>query len=275
MPTSTRSGPVDLYRGLASPRRNGSGPSATAGARRCGSRPTSRSTCRQVILTWAPSPRARDIMTYSRLIAPEFGLPMDDIISSTPYAGYAVRLWLLRQPDLGGRRPSWPRQGSRERVPQRGPPARGLTHIEVFGTSTTSRVRPTRRRPSRSRLRARPRVQSARRHGALPRRDRLPRHPELHVAVRDPHRPRGDRRGDRRVDLERYIAVATRQEDQPDDRRRAAPRRHRAGRRPGPLGGGRLRRDGQLLSGSMLDYALPRAAWLPLSSSTRRSRRRP
>ena len=35
-------------------------------------------------------------------------------------------------------------------------------------------------------------------HGAVPRRDRVPRHAELHLAVRDAHRDRRDRRGDRR-----------------------------------------------------------------------------
>ena len=35
-------------------------------------------------------------------------------------------------------------------------------------------------------------------HGAVPRRDGLPRHAELHVPVRDAHRDRRDRRGDRR-----------------------------------------------------------------------------
>ena len=77
-------------------------------------------------------------------------------------------------------------------------------------------------------------------------------------------RPRPLRRGRRR-----------RQEDQPDDRGRAAPRRHRPGRRPGALGGGGLRRRRPAAVG--LDARLRAAARVVASrasSSTRRSRPR-
>ena len=81
------------------------------------------------------------------------------------------------------------------------------------------------------------------RDGAVPRRDGLLRHAELHLAVRDPHRDRRGRRGDRRGRAQALRrGRRRRQEDQPDDRRRPAPRRHRPGRRPGALGDGRLRR---------------------------------
>ena len=79
-----------------------------------------------------------------------------------------------------------------------------------------------------------------------------------------PRRPRAVRRGRRRG-----------QEDQPDDRRWAAPRRHRPGGRPGALGGRRLRRRRPAPDG--LDDRLRAAARLVAarrSSSTRRSRRR-
>ena len=52
---------------------------------------------------------------------------------------------------------------------------------------------------------------------------------------------------------------------QPHDRRRPDPRRHRAGRRPGALGAGALRRRtaASSLSGSLMDYCVPRADQLP------------
>ena len=55
-----------------------------------------------------------------------------------------------------------------------------------------------------------------------------------------------------------------RQRDQPDARRRPGPRRHRPGHRPGAVRGGRLRRDGQLLTGTLMDYAMPTAEQLPV-----------
>ncbi len=69
--------------------------------------------------------------------------------------------------------------------------------------------------------------------------------PNCTVAVRDAHRHRRDRRGDR-LGRARPLRRGRRcrQEDQPDDRRWAAPRRHRPGRRPGALGGRHLRRPG-------------------------------
>ena len=118
------------------------------------------------------------------------------------------------------------------------------------------------------RLRARSRVQPAGRHGALSRRDRLPRHAELHVAVRDPHRPRRGRRGHRRGRPQALRRRRRRrQEDQPADRRRSAPRRDRPGRRPGAVGGSGLRRrrpaavrhDARLRPAARLVAATPRA----------------
>ena len=126
------------------------------------------------------------------------------------------------------------------------------------------------------RLRARPRVRPAGRHGAVPRRDGLPRHAELHVAVRDAHRDRRDRRGDRQGrprPLRR--GRRRRQEDQPDDRGRPAPRRDRPGRRPGALGGRHLRRRRPAPDRARCSTTRcrgPRGS--RTSSSTRRSRRR-
>ena len=61
--------------------------------------------------------------------------------------------------------------------------------------------------------------------------------------VRHAHRHRRGRRGDRARRAVRYVAVDdVRQDDQPADRRRPDPRRHRPGHRPGAVGGRRLRR---------------------------------
>ena len=130
-------------------------------------------------------------------------------------------------------------------APLRRPHARGdADDIEIDGAEYRVKGSPdkVKTHPG-DRVRARPRVRRARGHGAVPRRDGLLRHAELHLAVRDAHRGRRDRRGDRRGrprPLRR--GRRRRQEDQPDDRRRPAPRRHRPGRRPGALGGGDLQR---------------------------------
>ena len=118
------------------------------------------------------------------------------------HPGHAVRLRLVRQPDCHGRR----RGGSQGRWqdPREGPP---LRRAHARGLRRRHRGR-GRRVPGQGlarqeedhpgdRLRDRPWVQPAGGHGAVPRRDRLPRHPELHLAVRDPHRGGRDRRGDR------------------------------------------------------------------------------
>ena len=164
------------------------------------------------------------------------------------HAGHAVRLRLVRQPDLerGQHRGDQGRGQDQGQGPAvRGPHARGVARRHRDRRRRVPRQGLARQDedPPGDRLRARPRVRRARGHGAVPRRDRLPRHAELHVPVRDPHRRRRDRRGDRQG---RPRALRRRrrrrQEDQPDDRRRPAPRRHRPGRRPGALGAGHLQR---------------------------------
>ena len=164
------------------------------------------------------------------------------------HAGHAVRLRHVRQPDLerGQHRGDQGRGQDQGQGPAlRRPHARGLARRHRGRRRRVPRQGLARQDedPPGDRLRARPRVRRARRHGAVPRRDRLPRHPELHVPVRDAHRRGGDRRGDRQG---RPRALPRgrrrRQEDQPDDRRRSAARRHRPGRRPGALGAGHLQR---------------------------------
>ena len=51
---------------------------------------------------------------------------------------------------------------------------------------------------------------------------------------------------------------------QSDDRRRPAPRRRGAGHRPGADGTAVYDKEGQLLTGSFMDYAMPRAADVPM-----------
>ena len=187
--------------------------------------------------------------TYAQIISHELGIPMEDIVvqhsdtQGTPfgYGSYGsrtsnvgtgaalkaaakirekARRYAAHMLEASARR----HRGRRRRVP-----GQGLAGEEEDDPG--------------DRVRARPRVRHPRGHGALPRRDRLPRHAELHVPVRDAHRDRRGRRGDRRRrprPLRR--GRRRRQEDQPDDRRRPAPRRHRPGHRPGAVGGRRLRR---------------------------------
>ena len=105
----------------------------------------------------------------------------------------------------------------------------------------------------------------ARGHGAVSRRDGVPRHPQLHVAVRDPHRDRRDRRGDRATSTSiRYVAV--------DDVGKKINPMIVDGQLHGGIAQGVGQAlwesaiygdDGQLLTGSMMDYAVPRASWFP------------
>ena len=131
------------------------------------------------------------------------------------HAGHAVRLRLVRQPDVVGRHDGGD-QGRRQDQGQ-GPP---LRRPHARGVARRHRGR-RRRVPGQGlarqeeddpgdRLRARPRRSTLPDgHGAVPRRDRLLRHAELHVAVRDAHRDRRDRRGDRRGRPRRATSPST------------------------------------------------------------------
>jgi carbon-monoxide dehydrogenase large subunit len=66
-----------------------------------------------------------------------------------------------------------------------------------------------------------------------------------------------------------------RQHHQPDDRRRPGARRHGPGHRPGAAGKRVYDKNGQLLTGSYMDYAMPRADDLPSSRSTPKARPAP
>ena len=98
----------------------------------------------------------------------------------------------------------------------------------------------------------------AERRAALHHRARLPR--QRRRRLRGGDRP-GDRGGRHRPLRHR---LRHRPDHQSDARRGAAPRRRRPGPRPGGAGADRLRPgDGQTLTGSLMDYAIPRADDLP------------
>ena len=210
--------------------------------------------------------------TYAQVIAHELGIPMEDIVvqhsdtQGTPfgYGSYGSRTVVGRDDrrDQGGR------QDPGEGPPLRRPHARGVAgrhrdrrrQLLRQGLARTRRRR-SRRSPSRSTSRSTRRrawSRTSTRRPTTTRRTAPGRSGPTSRSSRSTRRPASVelvplRRGRRR-----------RQEDQPDDRRRPAPRRHRPGRRPGALGAARSTSDdGQLLSGSMLDYALPRASCFP------------
>ena len=226
----------------------------------------------KVVLTMGTQPQGQGHeTTYSQIIASELGLA--DGRHHRPalgHPGHAVRLRLVRQPDLVGRqhgRDQGGRQGPREGPALRRPHARGVgrRHRGRSATSTGSRARPRRRRPSR---RSPSRSTSG---SACPRAwSRTSTRPPTTTRRTAPGRSGPTSRSSRstrrpgKVDLVRYVAV--------DD----------VGKKINPmivdgqLHGGIVQGvgqalweeavygdDGQLLSGSMLDYALPRASWLP------------
>ena len=220
--------------------------------------------------------------TYSQVVASELGIPMEDIVVQhsdtlgTPfgYGSYGSRtssVGMTAAIKAAGKIKEKARKYAAHMLEA------SPDDIEIVGSGVPGQghARQEEDAPG-DRLRARPRVRRARGHGAVSRRDGLPRHAELHVAVRDAHRGRRDRRGDRQG-RPRPVRRRRRrrQEDQPAHRRRPAPRRHRPGRRPGALGAGGLQRRRAAPVG--LDARLRSAARRPgcrTSSSTRRSRRR-
>ena len=105
------------------------------------------------------------------------------------------------------------------------------------------------------------RPQPARRDGAGPRGDVRLRPAQLQLAGRlRTSRRRGRHRDGRGRPAPLRRRRRGRHRHQPDDRGRPGARRHRAGHRAGALRGGDLRRDGNLTTGSMLSYLVPRAA---------------
>ena len=232
----------------------------------------------KVVVTMGTQPQGQGHeTTYAQVISHELGIPMEDIIiqhSDTQGTPFGYGSYGSRTSSVGMHRGDQGRgQDQGQGPPVRGAHARGLARRhrdrrrQLLGQGLARQGQDD---PG-DRLRARPRVRCARGHGAVPRRDGLLRHAELHVAVRDAHRGRRDRRGDRsRRARPLRRRRRRRQQDQPDDRRRPAPRRHRPGRRPGALGGRDLQRRGPAADG--LDARLrdaPRVDVPATSSSTR------
>jgi carbon-monoxide dehydrogenase large subunit len=95
-------------------------------------------------------------------------------------------------------------------------------------------------------------------------REPLLRPPELHLALRHPRLRCGGGHGDGLGDHpEVRRGGRLRPGREPRHRGRAAPRRHSPGHSPGPLRGGGLRRGGNLITGSMMNYMIPGAPEIP------------
>ena len=100
--------------------------------------------------------------------------------------------------------------------------------------------------------------------GGPPRRELRVQPAEPHLSVRGLHL-RGRRRSGHRQGIGPAVhrGGRLRGADQPDDRRRPGARRARGRDRHGPDGGHRVRRDGNCLGGSFMDYLLPTSLECP------------
>ena len=205
----------------------------------------------KVVVTIGTQPQGQGHeTTYAQVVAHELGRP--DGRRRRPalrHAGHAVRLRLVRQPDraVGGTSPRSRRPTRSARRRAGWPPTcsrRSVEDIEIDGAEYRVKGSPDKKKTIQEiafaidlgfDLPA----------GMEPYLDETAYYDTpnctwpfgTHIAIVEVDEETGEvdlvalRRGRRR-----------RQEDQPDDRRRPAPRRHRPGRRPGALGGGRLRR---------------------------------
>ena len=198
-------GPVDLHRGLRRRARpSGSARSARAGAPRCG-----RSTNIRVhltgktVVTVGTQPQGQGHeTTYAQVLATSWASRWTTSSSSTRTRWERRSATARTAPHLVGRHRRAIKAAGKIREKARSYAAHMLEAV-------TGRHRGRGRRVPRQglarqdedapgdRLRARPRVRRAGGHGAVPRRDRLPRHAQLHVAVRDARRGGRDRPGDR------------------------------------------------------------------------------
>ena len=198
----------------------------------------------KIILTMGTQPQGQGHeTTYAQIIASELGVPMEDVIvqhSDTLGTPFGYGTYGSRTSSVGSTAAQKAAGKVREKAKRYAAHMleANVEDIEVDGANYSGQgLAGQGQDDPGDRVRDRSRVQPARRDGAVPRRDRLPRHTELHVPVRDAHRDRRDRRADRQG-RPRPLRCSRRrrQQDQPDDRRRPAPRRHRPGRRPGALG---------------------------------------
>ena len=205
----------------------------------------------KVVVTMGTQPQGQGHeTTYAQVVGHELGIPMEDIVvqhsdtQGTPfgYGSYGSRTSSvgMTRGDQGGR------QDPREGAPVRGPHARGVASTTSRSTAPNYRVK-----GSPDKVKTIQEIAFALDLAFDPPEGMEPYLDETayydtpnctwpfgtHIAIVEideetgARRPRPLRRGRRR-----------RQEDQPDDRRRPAPRRHRPGRRPGALGGRRLQR---------------------------------
>ena len=143
--------------------------------------------------------------TYSQIISHELGIPMEDIVvqhSDTQGTPFGYGTYGSRTSSVGSTAAIKAAGKIREKARKMAAHMLEASpdDIEIDGAELLRQGQP---RPGQDdpgdRLRDRPRVRPARGDGAVSRRDGLPRHPELHVAVRDAHRDRRDRRGHRRT----------------------------------------------------------------------------
>ena len=225
----------------------------------------------KVIITVGTQPQGQGHeTTYAQIVAHELGIPMDDVIvqhSDTQGTPFGYGSYGSRTSSVG----SSAAIKATDKIKKKA--AKIAAHMleaapddivyeagKLFVRGSPDRVKTIQEVAWAADLGLRPPVGDR----ALPRRDGLLRHPQLHVPVRDPHRDRRGRRGDRFRGPEALRGGRRRrQEDQPDDRRRPAPRRHCPGVGQALWEGAVYSDEGQLLTGSMQDYALPRASWLP------------
>ena len=226
--------------------------------------------CRRVIGT---SPHGQGhVTTFSQIVADRLGVGLDDVevlhgdtavaplgmdtygSRSLAVGGVAlcnatekvVAQGAARSPRTSSRSPrrTWPTRAARSRSPGtdklrdgEGGRVRGLARRTTCRTGSS---RGSTRRPSTTR-----RTSAGRRAATSPSSRSTP---ETGLG-----RPRPLHRGRRR-----------RQRDQPDDRQRPDPRRHRAGGRAGAVRGGGLRRGrARCVTGSMASYMVPAASELP------------
>ena len=260
-------------RSAASRRPSGSAPSARAGAPRCGSRPTSRSTSparSSSPMGTQPQGQGHETTYAQVVVARARGPDGGRHRPALGHPGHAVRLRLVRQPDELGRDDRGDQgggQGPRQGPSLRRPHARGERRghrgrrREVPGQGL---ARQGQDHPG-DRLRARPRLRPARR--AWSRTSTKPPTTTPRTAPGRSGRTSRSSRSTRRpgkVELVRYVAV--------DDVGNKINPMIVDGQLHGGIAqgvgqalweGAIYSDDGQLLTGSMLDYALPRASWLP------------
>ena len=226
----------------------------------------------KVVVTMGTQPQGQGHeTTYAQIISHELGIPMEDIVvQHSRHPGHAVRLRLVRLPDVErghgrraqGRRQD-PREGEAATRPTCSRPSPRTSRSRA--PSTASRARPTRRRRSRrSRSRSTWRSTRPRAWSRISTRRPTTTRPNCtfpfgtHIAIVEVDEETGH------IDLVRYVAV--------DDVGKKINPMIVDGQLHGGIAQGVGQAlweeavyddDGQLLSGSMLDYALPRASWLP------------